>query len=121
MVVVTEREAYQFVRPRVALTMYWVEVALLAASVLTPIIVWLVWRSGPVLARSGSIMVFFAAVAEFYTLNKANRKHLLNAARVKAGETPWDFSRAASLVGLASLVCAAVGTLLWGYADAIVG
>jgi hypothetical protein len=113
-------DAYQFPRPPVRLTMYWVEVALLVASILTPIIAWLAWRDGVVLARSGSVMVFFAAVAEFFTLNKANRKHLLNAARVKAGEMPWDFSRAATLVGLASLVCAAVGTLLWGFGDVIV-
>jgi hypothetical protein len=66
-------------------------------------------------------MVFFAVVAEFLTLNKANRKHLLNAARIRAGEMPWDFSRPANIVGMSSLVCAAVGTLLWGFGDVLVG
>jgi hypothetical protein len=66
-------------------------------------------------------MVFFAVVAEFFTLNKANRKHLLNAARVQAGETPWDFSTPANIVGIASLVCAAIGTLIWGFGDVLFG
>ena len=100
--------------------MYWPEVTLLLASIATPVVTWLIFHNGGMLGRSGSIMVFFAAVAEFFTLNRSNKKHILNACRVKNGETPWDFSRPARIVGFFSLITALIGTLLWGYGDLLV-
>ena len=107
--------SYILVKPKVSRGMYWPESALLTLSFAMPIFVWLVWRDGQTLARSGSLMVFFAAVAEFFTLNRMNKKHLLNACRVRANETPWDFSNAAMTVGVVALVAALGGTVLWGY------
>jgi hypothetical protein len=100
--------------------MYSLEMALLLVSWAIPISVWLVWRDGQLLARSGSLMVFCAAVAEFVSLGRMNRKHLLNAERVQAGENPWDFSGVSKKVGVAALVSALVGTVLWAYADLLV-
>jgi len=110
-------DGYEVVKPKVSIRMYWVEIALLAASLATPVVVYAVWGTGGKLGRSGSVMVFFAALAEFTTLNRLNRKHLLNAARVRAGEAPWNFSTPSRLVGWVSLIAALVGTLVWGYGD----
>jgi len=108
---------YEFRRPQVGLGMYWPEALLLAFAWIVPIIAWLVSSSGPMLSRSGSLMVFFAAIAEFVTLHRANKKHLLNAQRVRAGEAPLEFSNAATIVGWLALVSALIGTVLWGYGD----
>jgi hypothetical protein len=83
-------------------------------------VTWLTFHDGGMLGRSGSVVVFFAAVAEFFTLNRANKKHILNACRVKNGETPWDFSRPAKIVGLLSFVVGLIGTILWGYGDLLI-
>jgi hypothetical protein len=115
------KPTYEVVKPRVSLRMYWPEVALLLASFATPVAAWPVWRNGGMLACSGSIMVFFAAIAEFVTINRMNTKHLLNACRVRAQEKPWDFSCAAIGVGVVSLVAALLGTFLWGYGDLLLG
>jgi len=112
---------YEFVSPKVSLSMYRLEATLLLVAVLTPLIAWIGWRTGGALARSGSVTVFLAVLAEFLILNKANRKHLLNAARVRSGEMPWDFSKPAKVVGFISLVIAALGTLLWGFGDVLLG
>jgi hypothetical protein len=101
--------------------MYWPEVVLLLFSYGTPVLAWVISHNGPMLARSGSIMVFFAAVAEFFTINRMNKKHLLNACRVKENEIPWDFSSAARVVGAFSLLAALLGTILWGYGDLLIG
>jgi len=73
------------------------------------------------LSRSGSLMVFFAATAEFLLLSRANRKHILNACRAKEGDTPWDFSVHDTILSIASFVLALVGTVIWGFGDAMVG
>jgi len=103
---------YQVVKPQVSFRMYLPEGVLLLLSYATAVLAWVISHSGPMLARSGSIMVFFAAVAEFITLNRMNKKHILNACRVKANETPWDFSLVATVVGVVSLVAALLGTIL---------
>src|SRR5205809_8120880 len=59
---------YQIVNPPVSFRMYWPEVTLLLASISTPVVTWLVFHDGGMLGRSGSVVVFFAAVAEFFTL-----------------------------------------------------
>lgn len=110
-------ENYHVIIPKVSFRMYWPEGILLLLSFATPIVVWLIWHNGVTLARSGSIMVFFAAVAEFFTINRMNKKHLLNACRVKSNEPPWDFSCASTVVGIISLISALLGTVLWGYGD----
>ena len=110
---------YELLKPRVGLRMYWPETVLLTLSFLTPVVAWLVSHSDTILERSASVMLFFAALAEFVTLNRLNKKHLLNACRVKANETPWDFSPAAKLVGVVSLVAALLGTVLWGFGSLI--
>jgi hypothetical protein len=114
-------QTYQVVKPRVSFAMYWPEGVFLLLSYVTPVFAWLISHSGDMLARSGSVMVFFAAVAEFIMLNRMNKKHLLNACRVKANEAPWDFSLAARVVGIISLIAALLGTILWGYGELLVG
>jgi hypothetical protein len=77
--------------------MYWPEALLLALAWIVPIVAWLVSRGGLMFSRSGSLMVFFAAIAEFVMLHRANKKHLLNAQRVRAGQAPVGFSNAATI------------------------
>ena len=113
-------QAYEVFKPKVSVRMYWPEAVFLGASFAAPIVAWLIWHDGQMLGRSGSVMVLFAAVAEFITLNRMNDKHLLNACRVKAQEKPWDFSRAARAVGVIALFAALLGTLIWGYGDLLV-
>lgn len=103
--------------PPVSYRLYWPETLLLLLSVATPFIAWVIWHNGNMFARSGSVMAFLALVAEFISIHRMNKKHILNACRVKANETPWDFSRASKVVGILSLVCASAGTLIWGYGD----
>jgi uncharacterized membrane protein len=110
---------YQLLKPRVALSLYWPEALLLVVSFLTPIVAWIVFHDEAILERSGSLMLFLGALAEFVTLNRMNKKHLLNACRAKAHETPWDFSPAAKIVGVVSLVAALLGTVLWGFGTLI--
>ena len=112
---------YEVVKPQVSLRMYLPEMMLLLASFVTPILAWAVSGSGSMVARSGSVMVFFAAVAQFVLLNRANKKHIANAWRVKSNETPWDFSRPATAVGIMSLIAGLLGTLIWGYGDLVLG
>ena len=111
----------QVVKPPVRFSMYWPEIVLLLLSYATPVLAWVISHNGGMLSRSGSIMLFFAAVAEFFTINRMNKKHLLNACRVKANEAPWDFSLAAKIVGFVSLFAALLGTIIWGYGDLLVG
>ena len=66
-------------------------------------------------------MVFFAVTAEFISLIKANKKHILNACRALANEQPWDFSKSDKVVGLISLFLALLGTVIWGFGDLLVG
>ena len=106
-----------FRKPQVGLRMYWPEALLLTLAWIVPIVAWLVSRGGLMLSRSGSLMVFFAAIAEFVMLHRANKKHLLNAQRVRAGQAPLGFSNAATIVGWLALISALVGTVLWGYGD----
>lgn len=111
---------YEVLKPNVSFTMYWPEGVLLLLSLGTPIVAWLIWHDGAMLARAGSIMVFFAAVAEFFSINRMNKKHILNACRIRANEVPCDFSSAARVVSFISLLAALVGTVLWGYGDLLV-
>jgi len=104
-------------KPQVGLRMYWPEALLLAFGWIAPIVAWLVSSGVQMLSRSGSLMVLFAAIAEFKMLHRANKKHLLNAERVRAGQAPLEFSNAATIVGSLALISALVGTVLWGYGD----
>ena len=106
-----------FHKPQLGLRMYWPEVLLLVLAWTVPNVAWLIWRDGLMLSRSGSLMVFFAAIAEFVMLHRANKKHLLNAQRLRAGQAPLGFSNVATIVGWLALVSALVGTALWGYGD----
>src|SRR5688572_12119935 len=110
-------DPYQVQRPTVTVSMYWPEATCILLCWLTPIISWWIWPDPYKLARSGSLMVFFAVLAEFITLGRMNKKHILNACRAAAHERPWDFSGAARVVGIAALVSALAGTVLWGYGD----
>lgn len=60
-------------------------------------------------------MVFFAAVAEFVTLNRLTKKHILNACRAKEREEIQDISAVAKIIGIISFLFALAGTLIWGY------
>jgi hypothetical protein len=113
----TARKAYVLAPTDVSFADYWLEWLLLLASVGAPVFVCLVYRNADLFARSGALMVFFAAAAEFVTLNRSNRKHLLNACRAKDGETPRDFSAASKLTGWLSFLFALAGTIIWAYGD----
>lgn len=105
-------QTYQIVEnPAVSFRMYSPEALLLLLSVATPFIAWAIRHNANMFGRSGSVMTFLALLAEFVSLNRMNKKHILNACRVKANEMPWGFSRASKLVGIVSLLCALVGTL----------
>jgi hypothetical protein len=82
---------------------------------------WFASRDWRFTARSGSLMILFAAIAQFVTLNRMNKKHLLNDCRVKANLRPWDMSKISAIVGGLSLIAALIGTLLWGYGDVLAG
>ena len=110
---------YALAPSEVSYSAYWPEWLFLLASVAAPIVVCVIFRNPDLFARSGALMVFFAAVAEFVTLNRSNRKHLLNACRAMAGETPRDYSRATKVVGWLSFLFALVGTLIWAYGDKV--
>ena|SRR2546422_5031056 len=113
-------QTYEVFRPKVRLLTYWLEGAFLIAAGVVPVLSWFIWHNGQMLARSGSLTVVCAAVAEFVMLNRMNVKHLLNACRARAHERPWDVSRAATAVGILSLVLALLGTFIWGYGDCLV-
>jgi len=112
---------YEVVKPQVSLRMYLPEVILLLASFATPLLAWAISGSGSMMGRSGRVMVFFVAVAEFVLLNRANKKHIVNGCRVKAKETPWDSSHPATALGITSLIAGLLGTLIWGYGDLVLG
>ena len=110
-------EKYQVKQPVIPIYEYWKIAFFLLASVLTPVVVWLIWRDSDLFGRSGSLMVFFAAMAEFLLIGRANRKHILNACRAKNGETPWDFSRTDKGISIIAFLLALVGTVIWGFGD----
>lgn len=112
-------KSYQVMKPPVSVWMYWPEGALLCLSFLTPFVAYRVWPGGPMFARAGSVMLLLSAIAEFTFLNRTNKKHLLNTCRAMEGETPWDFSTPAKVIGILSLVAALIGTFLWGYGDVV--
>jgi hypothetical protein len=114
-------DTYQVIQPKVALGRYIPIGLLLGASLLTPVLAWLIWRDANIFARAGSLSVFFAATAEFITLNRANRKHILNACRARKHEVPWDFSKPDKVVGIIALILALAGTIIWGFGDLLVG
>jgi hypothetical protein len=110
---------YELSEPKVRPSMYWLEALLIFVAWIIPVFVWLHWRYGPLLARSGSLLVFFSAAAEFRFLNSVNRKHLLNACRVRDGDELRGFSKLARWVGPVALLTALAGTVLWGFGDCI--
>jgi hypothetical protein len=114
-------KSYTLAPTDVSFADYWPEWLLLLISVCTPVFVYLVYRNAGLLARSGALMVFFAACAEFVALNRANRKHLLNACRAKNGETPRNFSAASKLTGCLSFLFGLSGTIIWAYGDKLNG
>ena len=115
------RKTYQVVQPEGELAQYWLIGALLAVSLLTPLVAWVIWRDGDILSRSGSLMVFFAATAEFLTLNRANKKHILNACRAKDNEIPWDFSKYDKVVGVVAFIIGLMGIVIWGFGNLLLG
>jgi len=116
-----ERRSYTLAPTDVGFSACWLEWLLLLASVSTPILVSLVYHNAELFARSGALTVFFAAAAEFVTLNRSNRKHLLNACRAKDHETPRDFSLATKVIGWLSFLFGLTGTIVWAYRDKFYG
>jgi len=96
---------------------YWPEWLFLLISAGAPVIVHFVYHNASLFARSGALTVFFAAVAEFVTLNRANTKHLRNALRAKNGKQPRAFSAAARVTGYLSFLFGVCGTIVWAYGD----
>ena|SRR5207302_6598901 len=110
---------FEVIQPEVALSDYWVEWTFLAAGLLIPVLAALIWHNGATFERSGSLTVFCAAVAEFITVNRLTKKHILNASRVLNRETPLNVSAASTYVGIAAFVVGLLGTLVWGFGGAV--
>jgi len=108
---------YKVVKAQVSFRMYLPEGVLLLLSFATPVVACVFGHSGSIFSRSGSIMVFLAALAEFITLNRINTKHILNACRAKEKDDILDFSCPATVIGITSLIAALLGTLIWGFGD----
>ena len=108
---------HEFVKPKVGMKYFWREWVMLGWAYLTPLVAYLVWHTGGAMQRAGGVMVFFAVVAEFVSLDKASKKHLLNASRAYRSEMPWDFSTADRVIGWCAFFAAAIGTLLWVFGD----
>ena len=116
-----ELKTYALAPTDVPFGAYWMEWLLLTASFGAPIITSLLYHNADLFARSGALTVFFAAAAEFVTLNRVNKKHLLNACRAKDHEMPRDFSPATKLVGWLSFLFGLAGTIIWAYGDKLYG
>ena len=108
---------HEFFKPQVDWKLYTPEWVLLVCAYVTPFIAFFVWHHGVALQRSGGVMVFFAVAAEFITINRANKKHMLNASRAARHEQIWDFSTPGKIVGWQALGVALVGTILWVFGD----
>lgn len=103
--------------PNVGYMFYIWEIVLLLLAIAIPFVSWFIWQSDDMVARSGSLVVFFSVLSEFLLLNKANVKHIRNAQRVESGQEPLKFSTPAKNIGYVSLFVALLGTVLWGYGD----
>jgi len=112
---------YPVVNTSVHIKEYWLVFVFLGFSVSTPTLIWFITHSPVLFGRSGSLMVLFAAAAEFTLVNNANKKHILNACRAKADQTPWDFSRQDSMFSFIVFTFALVGTFIWGFGDFVMG
>ena len=110
---------HHVIQPPVAFSAYWVEWVLLGVGATIPVATALIWRTGSAFARSGSLTVFCAAVAEFMAVNRLTKKHILNAIRARDGEEVLGVSTAATRVGLTALVVGLIGTFIWGFGDAV--
>ncbi len=114
-------DEYPVVRPSVHIGEYWLVFLFLGISILTPTVFWFISHNAILFGRSGSLMVLFAAAAEFALVSRANAKHILNACRAKADQTPWDFSRQDTVLSIIVFLFALVGTFIWGFGDLVVG
>src|SRR5436190_22877858 len=112
-------KTYEVYQPKVVYSQYWVEWSFLVIGVLIPILAAIMCRTGNAFERSGSLTVFCAGVAEFVTLNRLTKKHILNASRALNGERPWDVSGAAKCVGIAAFVVGLIGTVIWGFGSKV--
>ncbi len=110
----------QLKKPSVDYWFYRWEIGLLTIAVIIPLASWIIWHQGEMVARSGSLVVFFSVLTEFFLLNKANVKHIRNAQRVEAGNEPLNFSTPATYITYVSLLIALFGTVLWGYGDLLI-
>lgn len=110
---------YKVEQPEVKLSEYWIEWSFLAVGLLIPLLAAILWRTGDAFERSGSLTVFCAAVAEFVTVNRLTKKHILNASRALKGEKPWNVSTAAKCVGIAAFIVGLVGTVIWGFGSKV--
>tara|TARA_R110000772_G_scaffold154334_2_gene265305 strand:- start:1854 stop:2207 length:354 start_codon:yes stop_codon:yes gene_type:complete len=104
-------------KPKVDYLFYKWEIIFLIVAILIPILSWFIWKSGDMVSRSGSLIVFFSLLSEFKLLHKANVKHIRNAQRVLQNSEPLNFSDPAMHVTIASLFIALIGTFIWGYGD----
>lgn len=106
--------------PPVEKGMYKYETTFLIISFLSPFISLLFSTDAIMFSRSGSFMLFFAAIAEFKLLNKINHKHLRNDCRVLHNKNPWSFSKPAKAIGIFSFLLGLFGTIIWGYGEVII-
>lgn len=109
------KKAYDVAPTRVNPFEYWVEWLFLSLSFAAPIFIFACYHDPGLFERSGSLMVFFAAAAEFVTLNRLTKKHILNACRAKERDPIQDVSAVAKIIGAISFLLALVGTFIWGY------
>src|SRR5437899_11826656 len=72
----------EFYTPGVEMKMYRYEIFFLVLSLISPFISLIFSTDKIIFVRSGSLMLFFAAIAEFLFLNKVNFMHIVNDCRV---------------------------------------
>lgn len=106
---------YEVVQPEVKLSEYWTEWFFLALGLVIPVVAAVIWRTGNAFERSGSLTVFCAAAAQFITVNRLTKKHILNASRVLNNEKPFTVSAASKVVGIAAFMVGLIGTVIWGF------
>ncbi|NIQ14891.1 MAG: hypothetical protein GTO02_11005 [Candidatus Dadabacteria bacterium] len=109
-------------RAKVKWNFYWKEFLFVALAWSAPLITWIVTQPperAEWLARSGSLMVLFSVIGEYYLQKKNAVKFINNAIRAGTGTAPLDFSVMAVVANILFLITVVLGTIIWGYGDKI--
>ena len=109
-------------RAKVKWNFYWKEFVCVALAWLAPLITWIATQPpdrAEWFARSGSLMVLFSVVGEYYLQKKYAVKFINSAIRAGSGTLPLDFSIMAVVANILLLITVVLGTIIWGYGDKI--